>query len=245
MKLILRILIMTCSIVLSILLYTHFYSLELTNESLSEGIGKRVNGDVIVNEHIEVEKYILVNFSFEKEKSYYEGYITLLKGLNNKYRLGNGYFEPSNEKLIFSDFEFTENHQLIVLGPRISSDILTVKSRVSDVKIPIKNTEHTFEVFETDSFVASIYGYTYETDQGVVNIPIDNTIVPVIDHSGELNSGPEKMVLISSFLVVLIGFVLSLLFTQERNRLEALYFKLTKQGPEVTDSDCTDYMMLH
>jgi len=244
-KLILRILIMTCSIVLSILLYTHFYSLELKNDSLSEGIGKRVEGDVIVNEHIEVEKYILVNFSFEKEESFYEGYITLLKGLNNKYSLGNGYFEPSNENLIFSDFEFTKNHQLIVFGPGISSDILTIKSRVSDVEIPIINTEHTFEVVETDSYVASIYGYTYETDHGVVNKLIDNTIKPVIDHSGELNSGPEKIVLVSSFLVVLLGFVISLLFTPKRNRLIALYFKLTKQEPEVTEGDCTDYMMLH
>ena len=245
MKLILRILIITGSIILAVLLYTHFFSLELTNDSLVSGISNRVDGDVIVNEDVNVEKYILVNFSFEKENKFYEGYITLLKGFNSKYRLGDGYYEPSTEHLIFTDFEFTESHHLIVFGSSPLTDQISIKSKVSDVSMPISTSDHTFEVFESEVYVASIYGYSYETDEGMMDIKLDNEIKPIIDHSGELNSGPEKIVLVSSFLIVIIGLVISFLFTPERNRLEALYYKITKQQPEITDSDSTDYMMLH
>lgn len=245
MKLILRILIIICSIILAILLYTHFYSLELTNDSLVSGISKRVDGDVIVNEYINVEKYILVNFSFEKENRLYEGYITLLKGVNSKFRLGDGYFEPSTENLIFTDFEFTESHHLIVFGSSPLTDKISIKSKVSDVIMPISTLEHTFEVFESEVYDASIYGYSYQTDEGTREVKLDNEIKPIIDHSGELNSGPEKIVLVSSFLIVIIGLIISFLFTPERNRLEALYYKITKQQPEITDSDSNDYMMLH
>ncbi|MBI9015323.1 MAG: hypothetical protein JEZ08_24025 [Clostridiales bacterium] len=245
MKLILRILIIICSMILAVLLYTHFFSLELTNESLVSGISKRVDSDVVVNDYVEVEKYILVNFYFEEENTSYEGYITLLKGLNGKYRLGDGYFEPSTENLIFNDFEFTESHHLIVFGSSPLTDGIFIKSKVSDEYMPISTSNHTFEVFESDSFVASIEGYSYETDEGIVEIKLDNEIKPIIDHSGELYSGPEKIVWLSSVLIVIIGFVISFLFTPERNRLETLYYKITKQQPEITDGDCTDHMMLH
>lgn len=245
MKVIIRIVILLISVLLACALYLHFFNIEMNDTSIEAAITKRIGHDSNIKDIKHLDGHHFVYFSYTKKTIEYQGFITLLQGLNKKYRLGNGYFESINSQLVFTDIEMDQTTYLIVYGETINSDRLLINGNLNPFEIEINHPDHIFYVGAAKGYGAAVMGYTYKENDNTVVVQVDNGIEAIIDYTGELNSGPSKIVMLSSLLIVLIGFVVSLLFTPEINRLEKLYYKLIKEIPIAEDSDGNDYNMLN
>ena len=221
-----RYLFVIVGLLLGVLLYLSFYHIESVEDikfALKEELGK----DVEIINVIDFEEDRIVNFVVEDN----EGYIAMSKGLNNKYRLESGFFKPSNDQLLMFDYIYKREDYIVVLGNK-NSDKITLNTVNGQVEVKITG-DRVFEVINAGVKELAITSYI-EDGQTIER----NVDIAFMNNSGSIFNGPRHLVLISSILVFMGCWILSLLFTPKINRLERLYMKIT--GSYVKEADQVD-----
>lgn len=226
MKKIIRYLFIIVGLLLSVLLYLSFYHIESV-EDIKFALEEELNKEVEIINVIDFKEDRIVDFKIEG----HEGYIAMSEGLNKKYRLESGFFKPLSNQLLMFDYLYKNEDYIVVLGNK-NSDKITLNTVKSQVEVTFTG-DRVFEVINAG--VKELAINSYLEDGQTIQRNVDITFM---DNSGSIFNGPRHLVLISSVLVFIGCWILSLMFTPKINRLERLYMKIT--GSYVKEADQVD-----
>jgi len=235
MKKIIRAIIILLTFAMIYFTYVHFYSITSISD-VEKSIENKLGHPVEIVKDIYVEDEWLVYF----KSSGSHGYFYLSKGYNDKYRLGSG-FEVKDEGVInFANYRLGDIDYLIIMGSPQEGDEIIVEGRYISIE-----PGYILQAVESDLRASLIDTYRMVNNNTSARINLPENSIYEID-TGEINNGPREIVIGTCILIFVIGYGASCMFTPKVNRLEKLYFKITKSGPrQENPEDKNDYMMLH
>ncbi len=241
MRGLIKFIIILCSVLLALVFYTYNYSLESIDD-FEIAIEKKVKSDVTIIDTMRIDDELLIYFRIPETK--HHGYISASEGFNEKYHLESGRELPQTKDLSLADYEINELHYLLFFGAKQPVESIMVNTYDGEKVLTIGDND-VFTSLVTKTHVLGVKFYYYTVNSERTTVTIDDTIDYML-YDGDINGGPRKLVTVVSLLIIVMGIVATFIVTPRINKLEQLYFKLTKTIPTDEDSeDKNDYMMLH
>lgn len=226
MKLMLRLIIITLSIVSAFLLYNHFYTVDI-NTNLKEELSDYLEKDVEIITLKALGDEYGVHYIYEEKGKSYDGHAVLQKGYNNHYRFSYINFEEEKGRLYFENYLKDGKHRLLVYGNTENTTQFTIHTIDNPLTVETTGDLNYYQIIETVINEESIAYYTVTEETGVNKYWINPAAISENNPNGFINNGPKEIVLMSCGLVVMIGFITSFMFTKELNLLERVYGKIT------------------
>lgn len=235
MRYIIRIIILLISLILAVYVYNLFYSVDL-ERNLTEKLSTSLNEEVTILGIYDIMDDKLVRFDFKDQT----GHAILTKGLQDQYRIGDVYKEVKKGPVYFAQYKKEKNY--LVVETSLAFESL----RINTTQEPIiygKNETGLFDVIMTPLSKVSLKDYQLQGKE-IYSVELDYGSQYHIDSRGYTNNGPDSIVYVTCGLIILAGYIITLLFTRKNNWFERLYFKMTKSHPQPEDGDPNDYTLM-
>ena len=240
---ILKVMIILIFIFLSVLFYNSKFNISEEADDIEIKLSKYLNKDIKIRVIKKVENGILVSFTFHKEDKIYDGVTVLYKGLNSKYWIGDVFYNNRLSRINLENLNFSDKEQLICFGHYKNLEKIVIYSTINKNKyitIPIKSDGYFLKISDKNIKIASIRYFNIINTLG--NSITDNwkeIVQNRIDYEGKIKSGPKLIVIITSSLILIMGYILSKIFSP-KSTLGSLFRKWFYKGVDLNRSDYND-----
>lgn len=229
MKLLIRLTIITISIVLAAMLYQHHFDIQSVDDTveLEKQISKMIGEETTLVTITPLDVHYAVSFTFILRDEQHQGFALLEKGLNKRYKLIKAYYEKDRNHLSFEDIVFQGEDRLVVYGN--VKDGKKVELFTDDASIEFYPGSEDILIFakiDIKSIALEKYFVTH-TDGTKKVVDISYDIKMLSDYRGFIDNGSGIIVLSAGGLIIIFGFMFSFMFTPKNNLLERLFNRVT------------------
>lgn len=233
MRIILRFLVICIFTLVSLVVYNHFYSIDM-DLNVAEKMSEKLNQRVEITQSYDLLEDKMVRFNFSDKT----GHAILTKGYNGRYRIGDIFQETYNGPVYFLQYK----DYLVIESQENAIQHVDITTRVEPISFDV-NGDGFLKIIETDLGKAGLVSYELVSKDNRINQELDYRSKHVFDQEGYINGGPESIVLVTCVGIIIIGIIVSFLFTKKMNGLERLYYKITKTHAHSEENDPNDYSM--
>lgn len=233
-------------ILLSVIFYNSKFNISGEVDDIEIKLSKYLNRDLKIQVIKKVENNILVSFSFNKEDEIYDGVTVLYQGLNSNYWIGDVFYNNRVSRINLENLNFLDKEQLVCFGYYENIEKIVIHSTVNEnnyITIPVESNGYFLEISDINIKIASIkYFNIIDNSENIIIDNWENIVQNRIDYEGQIKSGPELIVFITSGLIVFSGYILSRLFAP-KGTLGSLFRKWFYKGVDLDRCEYNDKRM--
>lgn len=190
--------------------YRNQYDINIDKSDIEQKIGSYLDQEIEVSNYKKINNKYIVSFNFF-DKKVYEGITILSQGINSKYRIGDLSYS-SDEGFKFANYKIKGEDYLILYGYNEfgANEILIKFRNAGSLNFELKEDKDVLIIKKSiiKKSAINLYNLKFSDKENEI-VRIKPLTTDSIDYRGEVLSGPESIVYVSSVLIVLIGYVIS------------------------------------